>query len=58
MATGDLRGRFDVAYSMENGLGTEKDPETWRQPAAFWRWPSLTHLDLARTAPTSSIRRS
>ncbi|CAE7550022.1 unnamed protein product [Symbiodinium microadriaticum] len=27
MATGDLRGRFDVAYSMENGLGTEKDPD-------------------------------
>ncbi|CAE7213640.1 unnamed protein product [Symbiodinium sp. CCMP2456] len=27
MATGDLRGRFDVAYSMENGFGTEKDPD-------------------------------
>ena len=35
MATGDLRGRFDVAYSLENGFGIEKDPETWRQPAVF-----------------------
>eukprot|EP00439_Symbiodinium_sp_Y106_P051232 s6295_g6.t2 len=27
MATGDLRGRFDVAYSLENGFGIEKDPD-------------------------------
>ncbi|CAE7767409.1 unnamed protein product [Symbiodinium pilosum] len=25
MAAGDLRGRFDVAYSLEFGLGTDRD---------------------------------
>ena len=25
MSMGDARGRFDVAYSLEFGLGTEKD---------------------------------
>ena len=31
MAAGDLRGHFDVAYSLEFGLGTLKDPEPWLQ---------------------------
>ena len=29
MAAGDLRGRFDVAYSLEFGLGTDRDTEPW-----------------------------
>ena len=32
MSMGDARGRFDVAYSLEFGLGTEKDTAPWTSP--------------------------